>query len=308
MDIIQLQYENSTWEQFARENLGIFTDNIDGYFPNELIYSCDEEEEGSIKIQVTPASSDARFILGVDPSNMVKRDKFAVYLYQVEEFKDKGMGLQFANGWTFDNKTIPELENLLRRIMRVFPVIRCQIDAGGGGRQIAEHLMEPLEYFDSILNETIKWTGCKNAEISDKTPQMGGSESPIRIIAYSSEKKNRMFFNLKNIMTKGLFKLPKTNYYDKSYIEANLLKDELENITTRTLPNNLLAFDHPESVGDDRANATALAVDGMWDLFYGQTESSATIVRGVGNRRPDNIFGDFGKPRDFDYKQRDISL
>lgn len=308
LDIIQLQYENSTWEQFARENLGIFTDNIDGYFPNELIYSCDEEEDGSIKVQVVPQNSDLRYVLGVDPSNMVMKDKFSIYLYQIIDVPEKGIGLQFANGWSFDNRSIPEVENLLRRVMRVFPVIRCNIDAGGGGRQIAEHLMEPLEYFDEILNETIKWSGCKNADISDKTPQFGGSETAIKIIPYSSEKKNRMFFNLKNIMTRGLFKLPKTNYYDKSYIEANLLKDELENITTRTLPNNLLAFDHPENVGDDRANASALAIDAMWDVFYGQTESSATMVRGVGNRRPSTIFGDFGKPRDFSYKQRELSL
>lgn len=307
LDIIRLQYENSSWEQFARENLGIFTDNLDGYFPNELIYSCDEEEPGSIVVQNSPISIDARYVLGVDPSNMVMQDRFAIYLYQVIEEPERGIGLQFANAWVFDSKTIPEVEALLRRIMRVFPVIRCNIDAGGGGRQIAEHLMEPVVYVDNILGEEMVWSGCKNAEVSDKTPQHGGSETPIRIIPYSSEKKNRMFFNLKNLMSKGLFKLPKTNFYDKRYVESNLLKDELENITTRSLPNNLLSFDHPENVGDDRVNATALAVDAMWDVFYGTTESSANMVRGIPRKFNESIGDLFGK-RDVNFNNRELLI
>lgn len=308
LSIIQMSYENSSWEQFARENLGIFTDNIDGFFNNDLIYSCVEEEEGFIKIQNEPIDDKRRYVLGVDPSNMVMQDRFAIYLYEVIEYEGGTLGLQFANAWTFDKDTIPRIEDLIRRVMRVFPILRCNIDAGGGGRQIAEHLMEPKKYMDEILGEEIDWTGCKNDDVSDKTPQRGGSEVPIKIIPYSSEKKNRMFFNLKNLMTKGLFKIPKNNLHDKAYIESNLLKDELENIVTRTLPNNLLTFDHPDSVGDDRVNATALAVDAFWDVFYGQTQSSATIVRGVDNRRPVDMFGELGKSRELNYKEREINF
>lgn len=307
LGIIQIAYENSSWEQFARENLGIFTDNIDGFFSNELIYQCVEEEDGSIKIQNVPAADGKRYVLGVDPSNMVMQDRFAIYLYEVVEFEGGGLGLQFANAWTFDRDTIPNIENLIRRIMIVFPVIRCNIDAGGGGRQIAEHLMESIQYHDDILGEDIKWTGCKNADVSDKTPQKGGNETPIKIIPYSTEKKNRMFFNLRNLMSKRLFKLPKNNLHDKAYIESNLLKDELENIITSTLPNNLLSYDHPESIGDDRVNATALAVDAFWDSFYGQTESTATMVRGVENK-PLNLGLDscLNSPRDFNYRSREL--
>lgn len=306
LDVIELQYQNSSWEQFSRENLGEFTDNINGYFPNELIRSCEEDEEGMVKIQTVPESPDYRYVLGVDPSNMVKKDKFAIYLYQVEEFEG-GMGLKFANGWAFDSKTIPEIEMLIRRIMRVFPIIRCHIDAGGGGRQIAEHLMEPLTYFDDILGEQIDWTGCKNADVSDKTPQHGGGEAPIKIIPYSSEKKNRMFFNLKNLMTRGIFLLPRHNAMDKRYMEPYFLKDELENITTRTLPNNLLSFDHPDGVGDDRVNATALAVDAMWEEFYGITEPTATMVRGI-PRKFDERVGDLFRSRNVNFGGRSLKF
>lgn len=307
LGIIQIAYENSSWEQFARENLGIFTDNIDGFFSNELIYQCVEEEDGSIKIQNVPAGDGRRYVLGVDPSNMVMQDRFAIYLYEVIEFDGGGLGLKFANAWTFDKDTTTNIENLIRRIMVVFPIMRCNIDAGGGGRQIAEHLMEAIEYHDDILGEDIKWTGCKNADVSDKTPQKGGNETPIKIIPYSTEKKNRMFFNLRNLMSKRLFKLPKNNLHDKAYIESNLLKDELENIITTTLPNNLLHYDHPGGIGDDRVNATALAVDAFWDSFYGQTQSTANIVRGIENK-PLNLGLDscLNSPRDFNYRSREL--
>ena len=108
------------------------------------------------------------------------------------------------------------------------------------------------------------------------------------------------------MISKRLFKLPKNNLHDKSYVEANLLKDELENITTKTLNNNLLSFDHPGGVGDDRVNATALGVDAFWDVFFGQTQSSATIVRGIEHRRPEESYLDFSKPRDFVYKEREL--
>jgi intein/homing endonuclease len=303
LNIIQMSLENSSWEQFARENLGIFTDNIDGFFSNELIYSCVEEEDETIKIQNVPESTDAKYVLGIDPSNLVMKDRFAIYLYQIIDLEGSVLGVKFANAWTFDKGTIPDLEKLIVRIMRVFPVIRAHIDHGGGGRQIAEHLMEPAKYYDNILNEDIEWDGCANADINDKTPQRGGKETPIKIIPYSSEKKNRMFFNLKNVMTTGRFKIPKNNLHDKSYIESNLLKDELENIMSKTLPNNLLTFDHPDNVGDDRVNASALAIDAFWDAFYGQTESSATMVRGI-DRRVDYGIGDISRSRDFTYTER----
>ncbi len=305
LGIIQIAMENSSWEQFARENLGIFTDNIDGFFPNDLIYMCVEEEEGSIKIQNVPDSDGKKYVLGIDPSNMVMKDRFAIYLYEVVEYEGGGLGLKFANAWSFNKEITPNIEDLIRRIMIVFNVIRCHIDAGGGGRQIAEHLMEPKIYHDNILNEDINWTGCENADVSDKTPQKGGNETPIKIIPYSTEKKNRMFFNLKNLMVKRLFKLPKNNLHDKSYIESNLLKDEFENIVTRTLNNNLLEYNHPENVGDDRVNATALAGDAFWESYYGQTQSSATLVRGVENR-PFNSDFDISKPRDFNYREREL--
>lgn len=108
-------------------------------------------------------------------------------------------------------------------------------------------------------------------------------------------------------MSKGLFKLPKNNLHDKTYIEANLLKDELENIIASTLPNNLLSYDHPESIGDDRVNATALAVDAFWDSFYGQTQSTANMVRGIENK-PLNLSLDscLNSPREFNYRSREL--
>jgi intein/homing endonuclease len=308
LDIIKMNYENSSWEQFARENLGEFTDNLDGFFPNDLIFSCVEEEDGEIKVQNVPMSDGRRYVLGVDPSNMVMQDRFAIYLYEIIESENGALGLMFANAWTFDKQTITYVEDLIRRIMIVFPILRCNIDSGGGGRQIAEHLMEPKKYRDEILGEDINWTGCKNEDVSDKTPQRGGTQVGIKIIPYSTEKKNRMFFNLKNLMSTGRFKLPKNNLQDKAYIESNLLKDELENITNKTLPNNLLTFDHPESVGDDRVNATALAVDAFWDVFYSQVQSTATLVRGVNSRAPSDMYSDFGKPRDFEFATRELNI
>lgn len=124
-------------DQFQMEYLAQFITDSQGFFKASAIASATPkpDEAGYFEIQIEPHSG-ATHVMGIDPAR--KSDDFALVILQVT---DAGHRMVYAAKW--NKKNFGEIAKEVRRLQKVFNVVRIGIDSGGGGTALIDFLQTP---------------------------------------------------------------------------------------------------------------------------------------------------------------------
>lgn len=206
--------------EFNQEYLGEFMEEMDTYFPRELILNCVEEIEEHKEM-----ISHTNYYLGVDCARYGLDS--TVYITIAED--SFGM-LRVVNMIETSKKPITDIVNRVQALQRVFNYRGIYIDATGLGAGAADMLKEkgvPLRNMPMSTNQERKGEG----------------------IQFTLQNKEKLYKNLKLLMEKGRIFFP----------NHKKLIHQLSELQVDYTDAGHLKLHHPERGHDDFPDALALA-------------------------------------------------
>lgn len=306
LQILINQVKSMPIERFLRENLAQFTTNVGGFFPEDLIRSCEDEidieyrgEEGFI------------YTMGIDPPSVNNLGAFSIFKLVNN---NKTAELVFCVGIPAGSLPAPDLLALSVRLIKLFSVQRVHVDQGGGGLQLAQLLfaagaiVDNYETPENIIlpsqlpEGVVDWRGARNAD--DPISMINNRLEPVilSIVPFSPQAKSAMYFNFKNAMQQGNIKIPSLRR-DKRFIETNSLQNEMEGLKSRLTPSSYVSLTKADDQFDDRIDATVLAYDAALSLLRG--DAGATRVGGHSHARDyRGVVGGWEDRRPMDFPDR----
>lgn len=270
MEIIKMQKNDMTYEEFAMENLGMFPADSVGFISAKLIDQCTPKLDPIEPEFRQPAGSRAVYVLGVDAARQSGGDNFAMVLLKLENGKRNLVYVKTLNGRTFQ-----DMVSEIRDVLSKYEVIRVQVGAGGGGLTIK----------DLLAAEWRNENGDKMPPILDMDDDAHRAKSGLhilRIVNETNKKNNEMYMNLKADLQHKRLQFPvdvRTTERETAAISdvyREVLSTKRELMVLEAVPSGIYhKFVVPSKYKKDRATALVLAIDGALEVGRVDKEEAA---------------------------------
>lgn len=259
-EILKMQKEDMTEEQFLMENACLFPSDSVGFISAKLLDSCTPKQFPIEPKVLDDEGSDAKYVIGVDAARSSGGDNFAITLLEIDGHICKVVAVQSFNGVRFQDTT-----SAVKSFVEKFNVILIVIGSGGGGSTVKDLLAE----------EWVNSEGEKMLPILDMDDELHAKIEGLRIVKMVSEtakKNSEMYMQLKAHLQqkKLLFPLDvsvgakENKQMAELYKQISSLKKEL--LVLEAIPQGMYhKFEVPSKYKKDRATSLVLALDGIVD-------------------------------------------
>jgi hypothetical protein len=259
-NIIRMQKNDMTEEQFHQENLARFPDETSAYFSSRLLdYASPRKHPGPVEIEFE-GSKNATYVMGIDVARRV--DNFAVAILR-DDFGRRKLVHMVA----MKKATYPEMHAIVRKLLVKFPITGVAIGACAGGDAmkdlLAQHWKDPNT---GIMHQKIL---CVTGE--DERHDLLAGDRIITMVDETNRLNNIMYSAIKSDMEHQRFLFPSPRLYSGmqeklSPKEEGLLKEVIatqnEFMKLQAIPTSMgHRFETPNRERDrkDRATACVLA-------------------------------------------------
>ena len=255
-DIIEMMRMDSTEEEFSMEVLGKFPIENMGFISQQLIDSCTPKNSISSKESPIEALGDnSEYTMGVDAARVQGGDNFVITILKIDKANDNLKRLVYClalNGVKYQ-----EMIFAIRNTLMKFPVVRINMDAGGGGLTLKDLLAENYDNGAGVR-------GLPILDMEDKETENIVGIRMLTMINFTRPTVNDMYMRLKADMQHKKIALPITvlRHGDKELDQISLdcveTKKELLLLQAEG-KGNYYQFDVPPQFKKDRATAIALS-------------------------------------------------
>jgi hypothetical protein len=132
--------------EFKMEYEAAWITDSGGFFKISQINACRSEAMGLKHKVLLQGNSDKQYILTMDPARVQD-----FYAFLISEF-DSNQGMKIVYAEQHQGKTTPEMVDRVFDLCKAFNIIRIDMDAGGGGREIADYLARGKPGYDPIYD------------------------------------------------------------------------------------------------------------------------------------------------------------
>ena len=317
--IIAQSKATMTKAHFEMEFGAEFYADSDGFFPMSLIQAVSIFENYTIKLR---GDKDKKYIMGVDPAR--QSDHFSIVIVELDESEtDRRHKVVYA--WATNEKKMKKTGEVnenqtyygacaikIRQILSRFNVQRIMMDAGGGGREIANYLQEKqfLKAGEKAiwdLNEPsqrmyegihiLELISSNSAWVSDANHSMKKSIEEFRLLlpiydTIGIEKELNSMSMSSNSLDKAINKVRNSMADTLEDVNEEIaeMKKELTNIVITGTPSGNEHFDLPKLIGTtkntrdvrrkDRYSALVLAHWGIQFLISEDVSSIYDVAGG----------------------------
>lgn len=262
--MIRMQKNDMTWDQFRMENLAVFPSDTVGFISAKLIDTCTPKQY-PIEPELTQEgmSLDDVYVMGVDAARAEGGDNFALVVLKI---KNKTKKVVFS--YTMNGVTYQEMTAAVRSAFENFNISRIHMGAGGGGLTLKDLLAEAWKTADG--NKMLPLL-----DMDDALHQAKDGLKIIKIVKESAPKNNELYMNLKAEMQHKRLQFPldvksvdrESQKFANVYREILALKQEL--MVLEAIPNasgTYFKFTVPAKYKKDRATSLVMANDAALDL------------------------------------------
>lgn len=259
-EIIEMQKNDMTVEEFMMENRGLFPSETVGFISAKLIDQCTPKID-IIEPEFIQPDDDNNYVMGVDAARQAGGDNFALVVLKMDGDKRKVVYVETLNG-----KTFQEMANTIRNVLENFNIVRLHIGAGGGGLTIKDLLAE--QWFNKDRQKMLPIL-----DMEDKAHEGKDGIFLIKMVNESARRNNELYMNLKAEMQHKRLLFPvdvRTTERDakkiqETYNEILSLKREL--MVLEAQPSGVYhKFVVPPKYKKDRATALVMALDAALDI------------------------------------------
>ena len=258
-EIIEMQKNDMTHEEFAMENLCMFPADSVSFISSRLIDQCTPKAPDPIvpELMQPEEQNTAKYVLGIDCARVAGGDNFSMQVLKLDQNKKILVYGASANGITFQ-----EMANMTRNMLLDFNVIRIHMGPGGGGLALKDLLAERWVNRDGELMPSI-------LDMDDPEHQAKDGLHVLRMVNESAKKNNELYMNLKSEMQhkRLLFPIDVRSFSEKEskYIKdvyKEVLATKRELLVLEAIPSGIYhKFTVPNKYRKDRATSLVMAVD-----------------------------------------------
>ena len=124
-------------DEYAMEYDAKFISDSNGFFKASAIDAATPRPGDPLFFNILLDGNPSRkYVMGLDPAR--KSDKFALVILEVS---DSGYRVVYVHQW--DKKNFGEIAREIRRLCKIFNIMRIGIDQGGGGTAVLDFLQTP---------------------------------------------------------------------------------------------------------------------------------------------------------------------
>jgi len=262
-DIIEMQKNDMTFEEFAMENLCMFPADSAGFISARLIDQCTPKTDPLEPELRQPADEvTAKYVLGIDCARVAGGDNFAMVILKIAG----GTKRHLSNVVTMNGATYQEMTQAVRDVFVKYSIVRIHLAAGGGGLTLKDLLAEPWINTDGERMPAI-------LDMEDPTHEQKDGLHVLKLINETSKKNNELYMNLKADLQHKRLLFPvdvnpsvrEVKHISEAYRELLALKREL--LVLEATPHGMYhRFEVPNKYRKDRATALVMGVDAAIDL------------------------------------------
>ena len=262
-EIIEMQKNDMTYEEFAMENLCLFPADTVSFISAKLIDQCTPKIPEPLEPEVRQLDSEptAKYVVGVDCARVAGGDNFVITVLKLDNDKRKMVNVVTMNGCTFQ-----EMVNEVRNVYCRYNVIRIHLGGGGGGLTLKDLL---AERWVNSNGETM----LPILDMDDPNHQAKDGMHIVRVVNEAQKKNNELYMNLKSELQhkRLLFPVDVRSFMRESkevqdaYKEIIATKREL--MVLEAIPQGMYhKFVVPAKYKKDRATALVMAIDAALEI------------------------------------------
>jgi len=263
-DALKLAEADMSPIEFAMEYNAAWISDSGGFFRVHHIEQCRAENLGldcSIHVK---GESDKFYIMTMDPARTMA-NKFAILISEW----DLNRGIRIVHAEQYLDTPTPDMVDRIYQLCREFNIMRIDIDAGGGGREISDYLARGKDGAEPIY------------DMEDEAFWRLKGRHILRKINFSSDWINSANHRALNMLERRKIVFPRApieggsdlevKRRHESYTNCETMIKQILNIKTKQTPSGLLKFDLPDTGGGfvkhkDLYSAFLLACNLAYDL------------------------------------------
>lgn len=278
-EMIAMQKNDMTWDQFRMENLAVFPSDTVGFISAKLLDTCTPKQNPiEPELHREGMSIEEVYVMGVDAARAEGGDNFALTILKIKGHIKKVIHSRTLNGVTYQ-----EMTAAVRQAFEDFSVSRIHIGAGGGGLTLKDLLAENWKnsHGDTML---------PLLDMEDPLHEAKDGLKIIRMVKETAPKNNEMYMGLKAEMQHKRLQFPldvrsqdkESKKLQRVYDEILALKQEL--MVLEAVPNasgTYFKFTVPAKYKKDRATSIVLANDAALEIRRkDKVETSGELATG----------------------------
>ena len=237
--LLQAEKDMSPLE-YKMEYQAAWISDSGGFFKISQIDACRAENLGMDHTVSINGDPEKFYIMTIDPARTMA-NKFAILISEW----DMNKGIRIVNAEQYLNTPTPDMVDTIFKLCRRFNIIRIDIDAGGGGREISDYLARGKDGHEPILDmEDESMWKLKGRHILRKINFSSGWINDANHRALNLLERQRVVFPRAPIQGGDII-----DALTKSYDNCELMITQILNIKQKATQGGLLRFDLPESGG-----------------------------------------------------------
>lgn len=270
MDYIMEQKKLMTTAEWEMEYLARFPVEEVGFISAELIEKCTPKHNEGSPIELV-GDSNGKYVMGVDAARVAGGDNFVIQIVKLD-----GGTRRLVNTKIFNGATFHQMAEAIRKKCSQFPIVRINMDASGGGRELKDRLGE--SWIDPETGKII----LPILDI-DENLAIDGLKY-LKMVNFTKPMVNDLFTKLKASMQHARLVFPINLRKDRNKaiedIGQNIIKTKQEILLLIAEPKgNYYEFGVPSGFKKDRVTALALANQAADEYLI--AEQRTPIARGL---------------------------